>query len=641
MPAVTMGNVQGQGDANLLHKDLGYEYPNELNLLPGSKLHERLKNEILYRARESANVMSQRFDSWNDIDKILTSYISTDEKEKAIKDQDVRKPVSIVFPYTYAILETLLSYLVAAFFQDPIFRYEGTGPDDIVGAILMEKLVQVQCNKTKVALSLHTMFRDSMSYGMGITVPGWRVTKGFNKKRGLFGDTSEVEEVTLFEGNELTNIDPYLFLPDVNVAVHEVQKGEYCGWVNSTNYMELLSDESNSESDLFNVKYLKGLKGRRTTIYSSDNSARNKKTGFSGSENQDVTFPIDVIYMYIKIIPSEWELGKGDRPELWQFALASDEVIIKARPAGFNHNMIPVTVASPDFDGYSTSPLSRLEMLAGLQGTLDWLFNSHIANVRKAINDMIVVDPFLINIKDLQSPEPGKIIRARRPAWGRGVKDAVQQLAVNDVTRGNIADSAFIVQWMQKISASDDSMMGSLRQGGPERLTGAEFQGTRAGSVSRLERVARVIGLQAMQDIGFFFASHNQQMMKQDTYVKMAGDWQELLLKEYGNENRGRIKVSPNDLDINYDVLIRDGSVPGGNFSGAWIQLYDIMSKNPELAQRFDMVRIFTHIARGLGAKDVNSFVRRGGNIQAKVSSPEDVLAQVQQGNLKPLEGEA
>ncbi|MCK9577001.1 MAG: hypothetical protein M0R51_13950, partial [Clostridia bacterium] len=433
MPAVTMGNVQGQGNASILRKDLGYKYPNDLNLLPGSKLHERLKNEILYRARESANVMSQRFDSWNDIDKILTSYISIDEKEKAVKDQDVRKPVSIVFPYTYAILETLLSYLVAAFFQDPIFRYEGTGPDDIVGAILLEKLVQVQCNKTKVALSLHTMFRDSMSYGMGITVPSWRVTKGFNQKRGLFGNVSGVEEVTLFEGNELNNIDPYLFLPDVNVAVHEVQKGEYCGWVNSTNYMELLSDEGNDESDLFNVKYLKGLKGRRTTIYSGDNSARNKKTGFSGSENQDVTFPIDVIYMYIKIIPSEWELSKSDRPELWQFALASDEVIIKARPAGFNHNMIPVTIASPDFDGYSTSPLSRLEMLAGLQGTLDWLFNSHIANVRKAINDMIVVDPFLINIKDLQSPEPGKIIRARRPAWGRGIKDAVQQLAVNDV----------------------------------------------------------------------------------------------------------------------------------------------------------------------------------------------------------------
>ena len=157
---------------------------------------------------------------------------------------------------------------------------------------------------------------------------------------------------------------------------------------------------------------------------------------------------------------------------------------------------------------------------------------------------MIIVDPFLVNIKDLESPEPGKIIRTRRPAWGRGVKDAVQQLAISDITRGNIADSGWIVQWMQKISGADDSMMGSLRQGGPERLTGAEFKGTRTGAVSRLERVARVIGMQAMQDIGYFFASHCQQLMQDEVYVKVTGDWQDVLIKEYGIPERGRIAVS-------------------------------------------------------------------------------------------------
>ena len=74
---------------------------------------------------ESARVISRRHHSWEDIDEKLTVHIPTTEKEKEIKDKDRRKPVSIVFPYSYAILETLVSYLVAAFFPEPIFRYEG------------------------------------------------------------------------------------------------------------------------------------------------------------------------------------------------------------------------------------------------------------------------------------------------------------------------------------------------------------------------------------------------------------------------------------------------------------------------------------------------------------------------------------
>jgi hypothetical protein len=41
-------------------------------------------------------------------------------------------------------METILTYLVAAFLQDPIFRYEGAGPEDITGALLMELAVGLQ-----------------------------------------------------------------------------------------------------------------------------------------------------------------------------------------------------------------------------------------------------------------------------------------------------------------------------------------------------------------------------------------------------------------------------------------------------------------------------------------------------------------
>jgi len=240
----------------------------------------------------------------------------------------------------------------------------------------------------------------------------------------------------------------------------------------------------------------------------------------------------------------------------------------------------------------------------------------------------------------LKDPKPGKLVRMRKAGWGKGVKDAVQQLAVNDITRANINDSTWIVQWMQKIGATDDAAMGALRSGGPERLTKAEFQGTAGGAVSRLERIAKIIGLQGMQDIGEFFAAHTQQLATEDTYIRVAGETEQVLMEEYADSiQRGRMTVSPGELDIAYDVVVRDGSIPGSNYSDVWLRMFETLGKNPELAKHFDIVKIFKHIARNSGAKNVNEFVRRGGNIAPEVMPNQDVQAQLQAGNLMPIGG--
>ena len=399
--------------------------------------------------------------------------------------------------------------------------------------------------------------------------------------------------------------------------------------------MNLLSDEALDDS-LFNVKYLKQKKDKRTQL-SRDQSARQTKHGGStdmhkGSTNS--TNPVDSIKMYIKLIPKDWELGTGEYPETWFFSLSADDVITSCQRANHNHGMFPIAVASPEYDGYSITPMGRMEILYGLQNTLDFLFNSHIANVRKSINDMLIVDPYLVNINDLKDPEPGKLIRLRRPAWGHGVDKVVQQLAVQDITRANIADSAYITQWMDRISGADQSMQGSLRQGGPKRLTKGEFQGTRGSAVGRLQRIANIIGMQFMQDIGEMFAVHTQQYMEKESYVKVIGRYQEQLAGIYGKDQR--VRVSPDDLSINYDVIVRDGSVPGSNFSEAWMQLFSTIVGVPELHQQFDVFRIFSYIATELGAKNIDDFKKTANRVQPTTMPDEQVHQQVQAGNLLP-----
>ena len=618
---------------DVLKKDFQYDYPDGLDLKPGSELHQDLVSKILERARESSNVIKARHPSWNNVDRVLTTYALTDEDEDEIQDNDSRKPVTIVFPYSYVIMETMLSYLVSAFFQDPVFRYEGSGPEDLIGAKLMEYVIQHHVYKSKVLLNVHTMLRDSLAYGFGVAAPGWDIRMGqkTSVSRDIYGAEKFTQEAVLFEGNDLSNIDTYKCLPDPNVSIDQVRTGEFFGYIDTSNIMNLLSDEKTDE-DLFNVKYLKHVVDKKSSIYAMDASAREDR--FRGAQIRkahSVTNETDTIKMFVKIIPEEWKVGDGEDPEKWEFWLSADSVITKAKPIGLDHGDFPIAVSAPDFDGYSTTPLARMEALYGLQHILDWLFNTHITNVRKAINDMFVVDPYIVNVNDLKSPKPGKIIRTRRPVWGKGVKDAVQQLGVVDITRANIQDSAFIMEYMDKIGSTSDAMQGFLRKGGPERLTSAEFQGTARGAFSRMERVARIIGIQAMQDIGYFFASHTQQMMEEETYIKTIGTWPDVLGSVYGNQDR--IRVTPYDVIVDYDIIVRDGSVPGGNFSSIWIDMFKVLAEHPELQSKFDTVRIFKHIAVNSGAKDVEQFVR------TVPMEDEQIEQQVDKGNIVPFQG--
>ena len=643
MPYIATGDQTLTGTQDLRGFSYDYDYPGGLDLKPGSRLHQDILVKIMRRGRESHSKMSQRYENWRLLDRNLTAYVALDDAEKKVKKGDERKPVRVVVPYSYATLETLLTYMVSAFLNDPIFQYDSTSPEDTVGVALLEKVVDLQSRRSKAALSLYTMFRDGFVYGVGATSPSWQTVRGYKTmvhEGGFFsnvmskwvgGGKSRVSKPTiLYEGNRLDNIDPYMLLLDPNVPVTQMQSGEFCGWVESTNVAELLGREKNSEGAIFNALYARHLGRRKSQFNGKKESGRDERFGTTEKESMDsVTSPLDIVYMYVNLIPQDWDIGDSQYPEKWLFGVAGDSVITEARPLGLDHNMYPMALAAPDSDGYSTSPVSRLEILQPLQETLDWMFSSHVTNVRKVLNDMLIVDPSLININDLKQPGPGRLIRLRRAAWGRGVENAVKQLDITDVTKQHIGDSSYIIELFQRVSAATDIIQGVMRKGG-ERVTAQESMGVRSGALSRLAKTAKLVSLQAMQDLGYMFASHTQQFMTQDLYVKMVGRWQEDLVKEYGVTKGKMVKVSPFDLIVDYDVTLKDGTITDGDNAEVWVQLYSILVSNPEMSQRFDLLRIFKHIASILGAKNVEEF-----EIEAKPD--EEVAGEAAKGNLVPI----
>lgn len=660
MPAIVDRRSRGTDGAGANERfksaevDFNYVYPDNLKLKPGSPVHEKILSEVLQRARSSHEVMAKRHPQWRELDKVLTAFVAPDIEEQRRQQSDKRKPISLVVPVMYPVLETILAYHVTAFGKDVLCRYSPTGPEDTLGAMLLELVIDHQNKRNRSQLELHTQWRSNFIYGFGAVAVSWDrkyVKRAVPQQDGYFSqllrrfipqaEYRTTETVLAFEGNVLNAIDPYKYLPDPNYPVDQIQRGEYVGWITTENYTDLYASERNASRELFNVKYLKELRGTGTTsILSTDASGRDPDSRLETARttNSFGTSTVDVINMYVKIIPRDWGLGDSENVEKWFFSVAADNVVIAAAPMGLNHDMFPVCVYASEFDGFSLSPISRAEVIQPLQHASNWFMSSHITNVIRSINDMFVVDPFLLEMEDFNNPrQGGRLLRLRKAGWGQNKLDqAIKQLNVVDVTKQHVQDTQALREMAQMASGAVDSTMGVLRRVGERRSASAE-RDARVSALNRLERGARAFIHQTLYDYAVMAASHTQQLMEESRYYAITGRWVDQLAADYGMSQGSYVK--PSDLLIDYDVDIGENSMFSGEYVDVWTEVLTTLIQNPELAQTFDTGRIFKHWARLAGAKNINDFQRQPMQAPAmQVMPTEQLQQQVQAGNLVPIE---
>lgn len=625
----------------------GYEYQDGLRFVPvegrEGELHAKVLKKVLDRADvASEGERSDREASWNEMDKKLMAYVDLTKSEQVLKQQRPDIPVRVVIPYTYATMETLLTYLTMSLLsQDPIFSFDAVNSKDFGAVRFLQDLVQRQMGYFKGQLSLYTMFRDGLGYGLGAVFPFWQTEYRWMKERvpnmvesldqGMVQDGERVDRVgkAIFAGTKLKNVHARQLLLDPSKSPHDVQGASFVGWVEETNQYTLLDLERSNPEEWFNVRYLKFTSpgSKFCSVY--------KEKGLV-SRDEDVK-PVYLVHLICNLIPSEWELpaelsGYEDYPEKWLFTLANDEVLIRAKRIDSSHGKYPIAVVAPDFDGYSQFPLSRLEITHGLQETLDWLFNSHIKNVRQAINNRFVVDPALINVKDLANPEL-PFIRLKESAWGKTTKDAVQQLQVHDVTREHIANAGSVVDMFQRISGATDGFMGIMRDHG-ERVSASESRSVSNNGMNRMGKMALLMSIMGLGDVASFYASNQIDYQSMEEFVKITETHPEELIKQYGVGNT--VSIDPSQLNVPYHVIPRDGSLPKdtSGLAQSWVQLFQSVSNNPMLAQRYDVLKMFGFVAKMMGASELPNFELQG------VTAPDQMVEEeVRKGNYVPVEG--
>jgi len=614
-------------------------------LKPGTKLHSKVLDYLVSRLDMSEREMQKFYPRWRAGEKRTQAYIDLPDWEKTLKDMNdsgkAPKVVSVTVPYTFATIWTIVTYLIHTFAgRKPMFQVSSYKKESIKAAEMMEKVMQYNADHTRLIKHLFQYFQDGEQYGVGILRTRWEKTTA---KRtvwttqqtgagffGLGGGSKRIktrQDRVIYAGNEVVSQDPFMFFPDPRVPMHEVNKrGEFVFWRNFDGLHSLKREESAGRFKW--IANAGNLPHNKVTIGDSSRSLLAAGTSHPGQrENMydgKVGNYIQIDQGTVEIIPAELGLGVSTKPEKWLFTIANKHQIVQAEPFDYDHGSHPVAVIEPYTMGYGFGQAGISDYLGPTQDTLSWLINSHIDNVRTALNNMFIVDPSMVEMQDLKNPEPGKIIRLKQTAMGKDVRSALQQLGVTDVTSSHMRDFELFMKMGDSLSSITDNIRGLQDSGG--RKTATEVRTSGEASASRLASHARLISAQGIVDLAEQMSLNNQQFLDEEFYVQLLGEQG----KEVGQQ------INPEQLVGDFYYPVHDGTLPIDRVAmlDIWKEIFLGVAQDEQLRSEYSLPKIFEYLAELGGAKNIDQFKV---NLNAAPQGADPTQA-IQAGNAVPVD---
>ena len=621
----------------------------------GSDLHKKLLKEVIDRRQFSARKMTDYHRRWDEQDEVVRAYVpETELTSKQKSGKRFRREfdyISLELPYSFAIIMTAHTYWTSVFLsRNPVYQFTGRHgePQDKVMAV--EAIMDYQLMVGKQLPVLYNWIYDLAKYGLGIVGNYWdkeeiTVSSIVSQPKTLFGiETGKTENVRVeksmvgYEGNRLYNVRPYDFFPDPRVPIFEFQEGEYCGRDTVASYLSLQEDGYINIKEA--QKKARGESGGGSssgTIITDTSGTPHMDRPVQPDEEQGPGVSYASIHeMTIRIVPSAWGLGDSQKVEMWMFTIANQDIVIGARPLGLYHNQFPYSIIEYGMGASEFVKLSMIDIIKPLTDSLSWLFNVHFFNVRKALNDVRVVDPSRVVMSDVLRPGAGGIIKLKPAAYGTDPKQALHQLEVHDVTQGHLRDSQFVETMIQRVTGVVDNIMGMVNTSG--RKTATEVRTSTGFSTNRLKTPAEYASCVGWGPISQLMLQNTQQLYDEEKQFRIAGtlvmDGSQQQQQQPGQKPSTGINVSPEQIAGFYDFVPVDGNMPIDRMAQAtlWKELLVQLSAVPQLAMEWDIGGMLGHVMKMTGERNIDRF-------RLNLSPDERLKRAAETGNVVPLGG--
>jgi len=604
-----------------------------------SKLHKDVLSAVVNRVDYAFTEASSRHASWRKDEEQYLAYIPEKEADRLAKAarENVGDPdqFTLIVPYSYATIMTAHTYSCSTMLsRSPVFQFEGRHGEAETQIQAVEAYIDYQVRCGGMMVPFYIWLLDPYKYGVGAVQSMWDEDIAYVSEIKevpvtfagvpIGGKTKKVKtttEVISYIGNRIRNVRPYDFATDPRKPLTEYRKGEF---VVTRSDMTLADMQDLDFINLDEVKKLKptGAQNRVSGSSQIDEPRTESSLTYDGIEEIG-TYEVETLE--IRLVPSEWKLGKTERRELWCLSTVNRQIVVEARPVAAYHNDFSLDITEYEPDGYQLFKRSMLEVQRPMQYILDWLINSHLYNVRKVLNDVMLVDPSLVQMGDFYDPLPGRLVRMKERAYGANLLDqAVKQFDVRDVTGAHFQSVQMLSEMMQRSVGVTDPLMGIAPEGG--RRTAQEFRGTSSFAVNRLKTNVELQSHMGWANLARKLVSNSQQYYDAEMMLKIVGDTARLK----GSDRL--VEVAPETISGYYDFITVDGTMPIDRYAQAslWQTMLASMAQVPGVLETYDMGGLFAWVGQLAGMKNIQQF-------RLEISDYEKLRAQVEAGNVLTL----
>lgn len=586
---------------------------------------EEFKQRCVGLVNGSRNVMKQYYSLWDANDRTYRGERTLDEKDKKALKRD--EPAKVYVPLTQSQIQTFVSFAVMMLTQrDYMFELSGSGVEDEKAAKLAQAVLQRDLVHNKfTGILLPQVLTDIARYGLGIIKTDW--TREVVPVQQQVPDPrwkpdpmmpgqvqppmiTQWGEKTKYLGNKLSVISPYRWFPDTRLPLTRFRDGEFCADEVEYSMGELRKlEKQGSVAGLDFVPPIQdtAFSDRRLVSMTRDQETQFDPTRTSASSNRYVL----ITEVELRCNPSKTLIDKDtpidkdiDAEIILLVWIANDGRIVRIEDSGYEHNEFLYDCSQFFNDQSRVINFGIAELLAPMQDILDWLMNSRVTNVRKVIQNQLIVDPRFVDLQDLKDRNP--IIRLKSTPDGMSMDQVVKQLAVSDATTGHLNDMGVVSGLAKEATGIQENLLGQFSSG---RRSAREASNVNANGAARVQLPIKGIWESLIQPIGRKMLCNSQQGLDMEQLVSIVG------LQRVVSDPQAAQSFLPVDKSMlvgSYDFLIFDATLPSQRMAtaAALAQAGDILMKNPAsvLALNIDPKLVFYEWMELMGIKNAEKF---------------------------------
>lgn len=574
--------------------------------------------------RMSYDQISKRYPHWLEADRAHDVYVRPDAtafREKAVISD------------TRAVADTVVTYLMSALAgRNPMFQLEGEDRKSRRVAALHERILHKQMRQNAGEAKVAQMLTDCVRYGFAPTKVTWIAQKN---------------------SNIISNFDPRRAFPDPRVSWGDWENMRFIGFSSFTSFDSLrrtalypklerypsLREFSDTRAAWECNKFRKE-QGRGLSIDPQRTSQKDVPNQFFGLGSARA---VNELWLCL----SGHEVNVPQLVDLWLVVTILDEEVCIRLQANPNGRNFPTVIGGLFNDFHKTYSQSLYDLILPVHDIATWLLRSRVDNVQAALNNLIFVDPTVVNIADLIDRNPFGLVRTlpgAKPGEGFFVAP------IPDVTRGHWQDIQLLSDLKQRVAAASDAQQGMPTA---DVRTATEIQRlTQLGS-QRLGVLSRVLSSTTVRPMVRMMVDNVQDALAYEGSIRMDPYNTPGILSEMVKD--GYIDFTVEDLQGHIDYLIIDGTLPTEPSRSAetWLNMLQVMSQTG-LGQEYKMGMIAEEAVRSMGIHDLDKFritpeerqqgpspsqrlelmeKMRGSSVQPT----EQVMDEMQKGNLVPI----